>query len=366
MHNYAMTKSDKYAKNNLAEELQNKLRISSKERRKKHFLADYATYSQNSQSSKDAPSSTALEEEEKLKRNKKGIRELIKQIRNEINFTATPYEVIENLEDLIWLEESIRETSPATKVRYISMGINTEVNPNLALLKRKMKEYQELLEIKETAGHKEEWKRVKDHLTEIICQYANEKKFKLPSIKSCYYNWEVWVSRVLSNIWCSNYTLKELKEEIMRGKNYPVRWDEIDFTQTPNQIREKLIKYSEYETKVLEQAKINLEQAAKTQVLEKPLQKAQTKKIVCTGCKKTGHTTAHCYLKKKSLEEFSYKATAALMEKAKADETASSSTSLSPDYPETKHQEKGEKDIMPYFEGSGNRALLKIRDIHSL
>ncbi|OAG30783.1 hypothetical protein NEIG_00267 [Nematocida sp. ERTm5] len=177
--------------------------------------------------------------------NKKEIKDLINQIRSEVDFTQNPYDVIETIEDLIWLEESIRDSSCANKVRYMAMGINTVTNPDLSVLKRKIKEYQEVLEVNESKNRVEKWSDVKEHLLDIICEYGNEKVFKVPLLKNCYNNWQVWVERVLANIWCDNYSVKELKEEISRGKGYPAEWSGIDFTQTPRQIKDKLIKYSE-------------------------------------------------------------------------------------------------------------------------
>ncbi|KAI5166211.1 hypothetical protein NEIRO03_0759 [Nematocida sp. AWRm78] len=183
--------------------------------------------------------------EDDHKSNKKEIKDLINQIRSEVDFTQNPYDVIETIEDLIWLEESIRDSSCANKVRYMAMGINTVTNPDLSVLKRKIKEYQEVLEVNESKNRVEKWSDVKEHLLDIICEYGNEKVFKVPLLKNCYNNWRVWVERVLANIWCDNYSVKELKEEISRGKGYPAEWSGIDFTQTPRQIKDKLIKYSE-------------------------------------------------------------------------------------------------------------------------
>ncbi|KAI5127099.1 hypothetical protein NEPAR04_0770 [Nematocida parisii] len=249
MYKYSVKDPRQAKANSITEDINTKLKIKKNKKSVSGILKESTHLHRNPQDSNKSRKyhrdGVTERTEDDHRSNKKEIKDLINQIRSEVDFTQNPYDVIEAVEDLIWLEESIRDSSSANKVRYMAMGINTIINPDLSVLKRKMKEYQEVLEVNEAKNKVEKWSDVKEHLLDIICEYSNEKVFKVPLLKNCYNNWRVWVERVLANIWCGNYSVKELKEEISRGKGYPAEWSGIDFAQTPRQIKDKLIKYSE-------------------------------------------------------------------------------------------------------------------------
>ncbi|KAI5164461.1 hypothetical protein NEAUS03_2499 [Nematocida ausubeli] len=152
---------------------------------------------------------------------------VVKAIERNVNFNNSPKEVMGTLDDIWYLCDEENELSNSTRVRLIVIGIDTNKNKNLTILKNQLRNYWEHLDQEEELKKIESWTTVREEIRLKIIRYANKKIFTPPTLKDCYNDWSIWILVIIARITMNEYSFEDLKDRILcMPQDFPLRWSD--------------------------------------------------------------------------------------------------------------------------------------------
>ncbi|KAH9387134.1 uncharacterized protein NEMAJ01_2030 [Nematocida major] len=266
-----------------------------------------AKYTQQDRDTEDSDWETPRESKPKEARFPSGnpeelrhIGEILDALRASCNYGGKVERILEELELRLHLQAWGHDMAPSIRVYCLAIGISDIKFPNLAEARRALVELSRRLFAEESRNQGRGWTEVKPDVIERFESTRNYKPYQFPRRPERVSEWEVWLSRVATAIMMELTTFPELKAEIMEApEKYPWGWDEVKFNQHSKEVLKQLWKTMQEYIRIMAPRERNPE----TKSSPKNKSKSSRSTVVCTKCKRKGHSQETCYAKTRDAQD---------------------------------------------------------------
>ncbi|KAH9386275.1 uncharacterized protein NEMAJ01_1171 [Nematocida major] len=209
-------------------------------------------------------------------------------------------EVLETLEQILGTKVRGRKLPPSVRTYCLALGITSTKYPMMQTAKRTLLVLSKRLFAEESRNQGRGWTEVKPDIIECLQEALRYKKYQFPRRPERVSDWEVWLGRVAADIGRELTSFTELQAEIMRSPElYPVRWDAVQFNQQPKEVLNQLWKTMEEYIRLAPRER----KPEPTQSKNNNKSKSSRSTLVCTKCKRKGHSQETCYAKTRDAQD---------------------------------------------------------------